>query len=263
MSTQRTSPRPRSPPPPLSPSSLTLTKLTHPLTPTPSTPPTTPSTLHSELTHYRALFSALRFNYLEQVTKEKFLRGIVEDPSLVVASEENASLTLTVLSKKSALQDSKREVARLLAELEDTGRRVVELYQAWEAARGVVGVLPGEIVGMEEEIGGLGEVGVGLGEVRGEMEGVREEREGLGRRVRGVEEELAGRRREVDRVDREVEGAVRVVGGLEGAVREAVGERERREREGRGGEGAGVWFRGSWEVLNALVGEEEGDGEVV
>src|SRR2546423_1413296 len=37
----------------------------------------TPATLQADLAHYRALFSKLRFSYLEQLTKEKYLRSIV------------------------------------------------------------------------------------------------------------------------------------------------------------------------------------------
>ncbi|KAL8775975.1 MAG: hypothetical protein Q9213_008419, partial [Squamulea squamosa] len=49
----------------------------------------TPTSLAADLTHYRDLFSKLRFSYLEQVTKEKFLRAIVGDPPLIVEHSEN------------------------------------------------------------------------------------------------------------------------------------------------------------------------------
>src|SRR4051812_1324386 len=36
----------------------------------------TPSSLEADLAHYRELFAKLRFSYVEQVTKEKFIRAI-------------------------------------------------------------------------------------------------------------------------------------------------------------------------------------------
>ncbi len=39
----------------------------------------TPASLEADLEHYRELFAKLRFSYVEQVTKEKFIRAIVGD----------------------------------------------------------------------------------------------------------------------------------------------------------------------------------------
>jgi len=37
----------------------------------------TPASLEADLAHYKELFAKLRFSYVEQVTKEKFIRAIV------------------------------------------------------------------------------------------------------------------------------------------------------------------------------------------
>ena len=39
----------------------------------------TPAILSADLVHYRELFSKLHFSYVEQVTKERFLRAITAD----------------------------------------------------------------------------------------------------------------------------------------------------------------------------------------
>ena len=52
----------------------------------------TPANLAADLSHYKDLFSKLRFSYLEQVTKEKYLRSIVGDPPLLASHEDNLLL---------------------------------------------------------------------------------------------------------------------------------------------------------------------------
>ncbi|KAH0565511.1 hypothetical protein GP486_001085 [Trichoglossum hirsutum] len=79
----------------------------------------TPATLEADLTHYRELFSKLRFSYLEQVTKERFLRAIVGDPPLIVEHQENVELEQQLAETKSALKAQKLKVAQLVVELEE------------------------------------------------------------------------------------------------------------------------------------------------
>ena len=70
------------------------------------------------------LFSKLRFSYLEQVTKEKFLRGIVGDPPLVVGYNENVELEAALAEQKQQIQQRKEEVRVMLEEMEKTGREL-------------------------------------------------------------------------------------------------------------------------------------------
>lgn len=81
------------------------------------------SLLAADLAHYRDLFTKLRFSYLEQVTKENFLKAItLEEPDFVSAAE-NAELEEKLLrADKAGLKERKEEVANLLRELEEQGR---------------------------------------------------------------------------------------------------------------------------------------------
>ncbi|KAL8992086.1 MAG: hypothetical protein Q9188_007662, partial [Gyalolechia gomerana] len=90
----------------------------------PSEPYPTPASLAADLSHYRDLFSKLRFSYLEQVTKEKFLRAIVGDPPLVVDHAENVEWEKQLAEIKQVLKMQKEDVARLVAELEAKGREL-------------------------------------------------------------------------------------------------------------------------------------------
>ncbi|KAK5164365.1 uncharacterized protein LTR77_010061 [Saxophila tyrrhenica] len=90
---------------------------------------TSPSLLAADLTHYRDLFSKLRFSYVEQVTKERFLRAITaQEPDFVDASE-NAELEEKLRGEKAGLKEKKEEVRALVGELEGEGRRLAGRYE--------------------------------------------------------------------------------------------------------------------------------------
>ena len=77
-----------------------------------------------ELEHYKELFSQLRFSYLEQMTKEKFLRYVTEEPPRIHDAEENALREEELKVSKERLQRSKREVDETLREIDEVGGRL-------------------------------------------------------------------------------------------------------------------------------------------
>jgi hypothetical protein len=81
-----------------------------------------PASLEADLSHYKELFSKLRFSYLEQVTKEKFLRAIVGDPPLVVEHVENIELEAQLAEVKGVLKAQKENLAEMIRVLEGRGR---------------------------------------------------------------------------------------------------------------------------------------------
>ncbi|KAI5293637.1 hypothetical protein KEM52_005362 [Ascosphaera acerosa] len=85
---------------------------------------TTPAVLEEDLVHYKELFSKLRFSYVEQVTKERYLRGIVGDPPVIVGSEENQELEAKLAESKAELKQRKEEIAQ---QLERVGTRTRDL----------------------------------------------------------------------------------------------------------------------------------------
>lgn len=77
----------------------------------------------------------MRFSYLEQVTKEKFLRSIVGDPPLIVEPAENLELESQLAEVKTVLKEQKEGVARMVGELEERGRKLARRgYQPVPAA---------------------------------------------------------------------------------------------------------------------------------
>ena len=84
----------------------------------------TPAILAADLTHYRELFSKLRFSYVEQVTKERFLRAITAEQPEFVDAGENIELEEKLKGDKAALKERKDEVRELVKELEEPGRQL-------------------------------------------------------------------------------------------------------------------------------------------
>ena len=70
------------------------------------------------------LFSKLRFSYLEQVTKEKFLKAIVGEPPQIVDHHENIELEAQLAEVKAVLKAQKEDVANMVKALEKEGREL-------------------------------------------------------------------------------------------------------------------------------------------
>lgn len=84
----------------------------------------TPAVLAADLTHYQELFSKLRFSYVEQVTKERFVRAITAAQPEFVDPNENIELEEKLKADKAALKERKEEVQELVKELEEQGRQL-------------------------------------------------------------------------------------------------------------------------------------------
>ncbi|POS84838.1 hypothetical protein EPUL_005277, partial [Erysiphe pulchra] len=115
----------------------------------------TPATLETDLVHYKELFAKLRFSYLEQVTKEKFIRAIVGDPPLVVEHQENVELEESLAEKKVALKSLKTEVAELVIELEKKGRELYQKHHQIQLQTATLKTLPVKIQSLEDVIKSL------------------------------------------------------------------------------------------------------------
>lgn len=84
----------------------------------------TPTILSADLAHYQDLFSKLRFSYVEQVTKERFLKSITAGQPGFVDAAENVALQEQLLVEKAGLKERKREVREIVEALEEQGRQL-------------------------------------------------------------------------------------------------------------------------------------------
>lgn len=113
---------------------------------------TTPASLEADLAHYKELFSKLRFSYVEQVTKEKFIRAIVGEPPLIVTPHENLELEKHNVAAKGQLKALKMEVADMVEELEEKGKELSRKYATIQMETTTLKGLPDKMAGLEERI---------------------------------------------------------------------------------------------------------------
>ncbi|KAK3695520.1 hypothetical protein B0T22DRAFT_455517 [Podospora appendiculata] len=111
----------------------------------------TPASLEADLAHYRELFAKLRFSYVEQVTKEKFIRAIVGDPPLIVTPQENAELEAENAAAKAALKALKTEVIDMVADLEARGRRLAARHENITLETAILADLPAKVEELEQQ----------------------------------------------------------------------------------------------------------------
>ncbi|KKO98043.1 hypothetical protein THAR02_09846 [Trichoderma harzianum] len=111
-----------------------------------------PTSLDADLIHYKELFAKLRFSYVEQVTKEKFIRAIVGDPPLIVTLQENLDLERENAEAKAQLKNLKLEVADLVSDLEKRGRDLSKRYENIQLETVRLEELPAKIVELENRI---------------------------------------------------------------------------------------------------------------
>ncbi|KAK4452830.1 putative 60s ribosomal protein l37 protein [Podospora aff. communis PSN243] len=115
----------------------------------------TPASLEADLAHYQELFAKLRFSYVEQVTKEKFIRAIVGDPPLIVTPQENADLEASNAEAKAALKALKSSVAELTATLESRARDLAARHERTERETALLRELPDRVAAAESAIARL------------------------------------------------------------------------------------------------------------
>ncbi|KAJ9155702.1 Kinetochore protein Sos7 [Pleurostoma richardsiae] len=112
----------------------------------------TPASLEADLAHYKELFAKLRFSYVEQVTKEKFIRAIVGEPPLIVTPQENLALERENATAKALLKALKTEVADMVEDLESRGRELSRRYEKVQLETATLRELPAKIANLEESI---------------------------------------------------------------------------------------------------------------
>ena len=228
----------------------------------------TPASLVADLTHYKELFSKLRFSYLEQVTKEKYLRSIVGDPPLLVGHAQNAALEERLAAVKAELKAKKDDVARLVEEMDGTARALAARWAGVQARTARLEELPAQIEGLEQRVRELRaqvaeregveprsadpRLNVGLEETERLVSEQQERARELEQQIAAVQRALPAKMRECEVVEAELEGLERRKNEVAAQAREArrvrdEGGRDELEEKGR-------WYRSAGVVLKAVVG---------
>ncbi|KAI0384573.1 hypothetical protein F5Y04DRAFT_248639 [Hypomontagnella monticulosa] len=226
---------------------------------------TTPSSLEADLTHYRELFAKLRFSYVEQVSKEKFIRAIVGDPPLIVSPQENVDLERENLDAKATLKALKTEVADMTTELEEKARDLSRKYERVNVETVKLEELPSKIADLENAIARLREtqasgsssnpeLNLPLTKTLDLVESKKHRRAELERQLEQLQGQVPRKKKELDRLQAELQPLEMKRQNSMAAAKEA----KRRKEAALGGveddlEERGRWFRATETSLRQIL----------
>ncbi|TDZ30652.1 Kinetochore protein Sos7 [Colletotrichum spinosum] len=223
---------------------------------------TTPDSLEADLAHYKELFAKLRFSYVEQVTKEKFIRAIVGDPPVIVTPQENLELEKENLAAKAELKALKVEVANMVAELEKKGKELAKRYEKVQLDTARLRDLPDKIAELEDKVAELREaqapgqdplMNMPLAKTLDLVDERKRQQQQLDRELEQLQARVPRKRKECERLQAELQPLEVKRQNSKAAAKEA-----RRRKEGAGGdeddlEERGRWLRASEAVLKQML----------
>ncbi|ELR07924.1 hypothetical protein GMDG_02783 [Pseudogymnoascus destructans 20631-21] len=211
----------------------------------------TSTSLQDDLSHYKELFSKLRFSYLEQVTKEKFIRAIVGEPQFIVQHGENIELEEQLAEVKASLKAKKNDVAGMVAELERQGRELSQKHEAIKLQTSQLGDLPEKIDYLHASIAELqaaqapgpsANLSMPLDKTMALVEDKEKESAELDRILEKLQLELPRKTRAVERLEAELQPLEVKRQGTTALARDA----KRRKEDALGGNGDDLEERGRW-----------------
>ncbi|KAI0600682.1 hypothetical protein F4775DRAFT_44986 [Biscogniauxia sp. FL1348] len=226
---------------------------------------TTPASLEADLTHYRELFAKLRFSYVEQVTKEKFIRAIVGDPPLIVSPQENVDLEKQNLESKATLKALKTEVTDMVSQLEAKAKDLSKKYEKVKLETVKLDELPAKISDLEEAIARLKETQAGelnsnpelnlpLAKTIDLVEAKKRQRAELDRQLEQLQSQVPRKKKELERLHAEMQPLETKRQNSTAAAKEA----RRRKENALGGveddlEERGRWYRAAETGLKQML----------
>lgn len=223
-----------------------------------------PASLEADLAHYTELFAKLRFSYVEQVTKEKFIRAIVGDPPLIVTMQENLDLERENGESKAQLKSLKLEVADMVTELEKKGRELSQRYERVQTETAQLEELPAKIQELEAQVedmraahefpGSDPNLNLPLTKTLDLVAKRKVEQQELARELEALQSKAPRKRKEAERLQAELQSLEMKVQNSTAAAREA----QRRKEAALGGvaddlEQRARWWRASEGVLKQVL----------
>lgn len=220
----------------------------------------TPASLEADLAHYTELFAKLRFSYVEQVTKEKFIRAIVGDPPLIVTMQENLDLEKDNGEAKAQLKSLKLEVADMGAELERKGRELSQRYERVHKETAQLEQLPTQLRETMAEVEALRRAAdtsgdedpnqkLPLNKTLSLVAKRKTEQQELARELEALQAKVPRKRKEAERLRTELQPLETKVHNSEAAAREA----QRRKQAALGGVADDLEQRARWWRANEAV----------
>ncbi|KAJ6443950.1 60s ribosomal protein l37 protein [Purpureocillium lavendulum] len=219
----------------------------------------TPASLQADLAHYKELFAKLRFSYVEQVTKEKFIRAIVGDPPQIVTMQENLDLERETGEAKAQLKSSKLEVEEMVEELGRIGRELSAKYECVYTETARLEELPERIRELEAQVeelraahdmsGAAPGQNLPLAKTLGLVAKRKAEQQELARELEALQSKAPRKRKEADRLRAELQPLEARLHNSTAAAREA----QRRKEAALGGAADDLDQRARWWRANEGV----------
>ncbi|KAF4339416.1 hypothetical protein FBEOM_6701 [Fusarium beomiforme] len=225
----------------------------------------TPASLTADLAHYKELFAKLRFSYVQQVTKEKFIRAIVGDPPMIVTMEENLELEKENTITKKQLKELKTEVADMVTDLERRGVELSKKYESVQLETTKLREMPTKIEELERRIeqlrteletpeGSSPSMNLPLAKTQDLVNQRRLEQQELARELESLQAKVPRKRKEAERLRIELQPLENKRQNSATAAREA----KRRKEAALGGaaddlEERARWWRASEAVLTQVL----------
>lgn len=225
----------------------------------------TPAGLTADLAHYKELFAKLRFSYVQQVTKEKFIRAIVGDPPMIVTMEENMELEKENAVAKKQLKELKTEVADMVADLERRGIELSQKYESVQLETAKLREMPAKIEDLEMRIeqlrteletpdGSAPSMNLPLAKTQDLVNQRKLEQQELARELESLQAKVPRKRKEAERLRIELQPLENKRQNSATAAREA----RRRKEAALGGaaddlEERARWWRASEAVLTQVL----------
>lgn len=214
------------------------------------------------------LFTKLRFSYVEQMTKEQFLRSITDNPPQLVEAAENDAKETEILALKAELKERKQGVAQLQKQLVEKGAELARRYEGVQLRTTQLESLPVEIEKLEQSIARLQqdhapqsdnpELALPLAETTRLLQERQAESALLDAQIAKLKAQLPGRARELEKLERELKPLETQKQATVAAAKEA--QRRREEGGGIGDklEERGRWLRASEQALKDMLEVKEG-----
>lgn len=223
----------------------------------------TPASLEADLAHYKDLFAKLRFSYVEQVTKEKFIRAIVGEPPLIVSPQENLELEKQNVMAKGQLKHLKMQVADMVEELEQRGKDIAKRYEAVRMETVRLREMPVKIRGLEERIAELREqlqpgenpsLNLPLAKTLELVAEKKRQRHELDRQLEQLRSQVPRKKKEIERKQAELQPLEQKRQNIVTAAKEA----RRKKEQALGGveddlDERGRWWRASETALKQML----------
>ncbi|KAF8477429.1 hypothetical protein BDZ91DRAFT_709231 [Kalaharituber pfeilii] len=230
----------------------------------------TPGSLTADLSHYKELFSKLRFSYLETVTKEKYLREIIEDPPVVHENSENEALERELAEYKMELGGVKQEMADLIEQIEVVAAKLGPESEAVAKKLAELETIPDDLKELEasiqgelEKLGKLPSQGqhdetlhLPLDETLALVRELESELSSIDRDLAHLNDsEIPRKQRLTEQLDNELKPLEMDKAGLIGLATQAKHQREKEREMGRADrENMGRWYNAANEAMTQLLG---------